>query len=188
MVIYRIEKCDNTPSARHECAHNILRQMLKDYTTHTYDELKIDENSKPYIDSVPFSVSHSDEVAVVAMCVADFCVAENDVLVSFDNCSNLGVDIESLSKDKEKCRKIATRKFFDSENAYLEEFVDDKEYVKNFAVLWTQKESYSKFTGRGLCDAMVFDTQKHGLKLTIKSDVITVGEQSYAITLCYDSL
>lgn len=188
MLIYRVINCEDNPVSRHESAHRLLSQMLSDYTAHSYDELKKDSNGKPYIDSVVFSVSHCADIAVVAMCIDESDV-ENDTVVIKQSCNCVGVDIESVfNKSREKCERIALHRFFDRELALLESCADDEDYVETFCKLWTVKESYCKFTGAGLCDALGFDTQKECDRVEIHSDIITVNGRNYAISFCYNSI
>ena len=188
MIIYRIEKCEPNPASRHECAHKLLATMLSEYTDHSYAELKKDQNGRPYIDGVVFSISHCNDVAVVALSVFES-KSEKDVVVADVSCASLGVDVEEVScKSRERCEKVAVRKFFDSENALLSACEDENCYIEAFCELWTKKESYCKFTGVGLSDALGFDTQSVRNDVSLYTDFVAIGDKRYAVSLCYNSV
>ena len=85
------------------------------------------EKGKPVVDGVCISVSHS--VDTFALLVSE---------------SNVGVDIQYARNVKSD--RIAARYFSDREAAYIEE----DESGDRFFEIWTRKEAYSKYTGKGL--------------------------------------
>jgi len=88
---------------------------------------------KPHIaESVGFNLSHSDDLAVVAVALE----------------RNVGVDVEAIRTMKERDR-IAGRFFSAGENAALLG-VPESERTKAFLRCWTLKEAYVKATGDGL--------------------------------------
>ncbi len=96
------------------------------------------ENGKPYLAEYPdiyFGLSHSGTVVV---CL----IAGQEV----------GVDIQKYVKIKEN---LAKRFFTKEENAFLEKIkvkqgIESKEYEEAFFRFWSIKESYIKYTGRGM--------------------------------------
>ncbi len=154
-------------------------------------KLKKSENGKPFIDNAVFSISHSkNALAVAVVCdKSDFDVDFATVIKTDvkSDVSSLGVDIESIGdKDLVRCKKIASAKFFDEENEMLTKS-SDKDFVRNFCALWTKKESYSKFTGVGLKDALSFNCAQPCSTAEIYTDFVTVGEDEYALSVCYNS-
>ena len=96
------------------------------------------ESGKPYLTEYPdvyFGLSHSGNVVVCA-------IAGQEV----------GVDIQKHVKAKEN---LAQRFFTKEENALLEKIkakqgAESKEYEEGFFRLWSIKESYIKYTGKGM--------------------------------------
>lgn len=187
MIIYKTIICDDTKESRHESAHTLLSDMLSQYTSHTYSEIKRDTNDKPYINGVAFSVSHSKQLAVVCMCIDNSCTGDF-VKVSDGYADRIGVDVESVfDKDRIRCERIAKAKFTDRENKYLSDLVSDTEYVEQFAQYWTQKESFGKYTGVGLKDALNFDATTINDEVQMFSTFVTAGDKKYALSVCYNS-
>lgn len=108
---------------------NYLINCMRDYLNLNCQlpiNIKRNHCGKPYTDDydINFSVSHSDEYIVVAI-----------------SKSRIGVDIERI-KDRDYI-KVARR------------FFDHKEYknienIKDFYILWTLKEAYTKMLGVNL--------------------------------------
>lgn len=187
MIIYKTILCSDNKDSRHQCAHSLLRDMLQNYTSHNYSEIKLDANGKPYIEGVAFSISHSKELSVICMCV-DNTITGDFVKVSDADAFSIGVDVEVISgKDRVRCSKIAKIKFSDKENEYLNESDNDDEYIRRFAMCWTHKESYGKFTGVGLKDALRFDTSDTHSDICLYSSVFTAGDSEYALSIVYNS-
>ncbi len=91
---------------------------------------------KPYFKDIPdvhFSISHSGDMALVA-------VSDKEV----------GADIQEWRELK---ADIAGRFFHPDEKAHLEK-LPASESEKAFFELWCLKESYIKFTGKGLTQAL----------------------------------
>ena len=94
-------------------------------------EIAIGQSGKPYCKSHPniyFNISHSGEWVVCVMC---------------DN--QVGADIEKIGKVN---WKIAERFFTEREQKRLFLSTDNREEL--FYKLWTLKESYMKYTGKGM--------------------------------------
>ena len=125
---------------------------------------------KPYIDkiyikkgsawikidlSLFFSLSHSDDLMICAVA-----------------CFNIGADCQMKNlknlTSAEQCRKIAKRFYSDIENKFLDslnslnstnstESIDDNIsdiYINHFFKIWTKKEAYIKYTGKGLAEGL----------------------------------
>lgn len=90
-----------------------------------------DERGKPFFadaTDIFVSISHSSEFCVVAL--AD---------------GQIGVDIEAIVGDEDKLLRLAKRYFTDDEYEYMQKDVQNR-----FFSLWCAKESYVKYTGKGL--------------------------------------
>ena len=88
-----------------------------------------------------FSVSHSENVlAVVTSSV------------------NIGVDLQIVEQNRD-FEKIASRWFNKQEQEFLLSSQDKKD---TFYEIWTRKEAYAKFTGKGLSSITAIPTVKNG--------------------------
>lgn len=110
-------------------------------------EIKINRNGKPYLEDCPyhFNLSHSDGLLLLA--VGD---------------TPVGADIEKITRIRPK---VMGTYFSQSEQDRVA-----KEGVDSFFAIWTQKESYVKYTGEGLKglskeliypDEIAFFSKKH---------------------------
>lgn len=94
--------------------------------------IKKKKGGKPFFENVPsvkFNISHSGDWVVIVL--------------SHQKC---GIDIEKIEK-----LHIEIAQHFFTENEYIQFFCKEKEKRKElFYILWTIKESYIKFDGRGL--------------------------------------
>ncbi len=148
------------------------------------------EHGKPQIDGCVFSISHSKNVLCVALsCNKQKNSDTNTFLI--DECAladSIGVDIESVfDKDFDRCKKIAETKFFESENTLLSQCKTKSEYINLFCDMWTKKESYCKYTGIGLKDAIGFDTTVAREDVLFYTDDILIDDKSYSMSVCYNS-
>ena len=87
-----------------------------------------------------FSLSHSDNMMVCAVA-----------------CFNIGADCQKKNikiDDIGKCRKIAGRFFTEQENIFLDNLTEEQKYIDNFFKIWTKKEAYIKYTGKGLSEGL----------------------------------
>ena len=83
-----------------------------------------------------FSLSHSGNILICAV-----------------SRYNIGADCQVINiKDLNICKKIAERFYSPQENLYLNNLSD--EYINNFFKIWTKKESYIKYTGKGLSEGL----------------------------------
>ena len=179
-------------SDEHTMAYTLLKNALKELYG-TDDKIKTlcyTPLSKPQIKDEVFSISHSCGVVGVVI-KADGIFYSSDIIshkICDKNPHSLGLDIECISdKDIAKCKRIAQAKFLKSEQNILFQCVDETEYIRLFVKIWTTKESYGKYTGRGLSDALGFDTQSEHADVQFFSDIITVCDNDYYFTVCYNA-
>lgn len=103
------------------------------------------ENGKPYIENsdIHFNISHSNDMVVCAL-----------------SSKPVGIDIEKIRPIN---IKIAKRFFTNNEKIYLfGKDPDDTNYntpppddmLKRFFEIWTAKEAYLKFTGKGIAEEL----------------------------------
>lgn len=120
-------------------------------------EIKIsrNKNGKPITDTCKtnFNISRSENIAVIA----------------FSNDSEIGIDIEKVSKDK----IFSKLDIFFSESE-IEKIQNDKS-LETFFKLWTRKESFLKFLGTGIVDnaneiSLATDRNKIETELYFQSD------------------
>ncbi len=90
-----------------------------------------------------FSVSHSGKYYILAAC-------EN----------NIGIDIQLYNTPRDYM-KIASRWFNDRENALLKA-MPDYNREEMFYEIWSRKEAYAKFTGKGISALKDIPTVKNG--------------------------
>jgi len=134
------------------------KKCLCDYIGEKEEDIEIifsiNDYGKPYAESIYkigektgikkmdvalfFSVSHSENMIICAVA-----------------CFNVGADCQIKNTDDvSKCRKIAARFFSARENAFLESEDKERDYTDNFFKIWTKKEAYIKYTGRGLAEGL----------------------------------
>ena len=79
-----------------------------------------------------FNISHSGEYCVLAL-----------------SDENVGVDIQQARKVN---LRIAEKWFNEKENEYVKGASTEDEALMRFARIWSAKESYAKYTGKGLSE------------------------------------
>lgn len=107
--------------------------LLKDAEGRYIIEYDYGPRGKPYFKDYPelhFSLSHSGNVAVLALA---------DVEV--------GIDVQEFRGFQEK---IAKRFYHEEENKLLDDVSDPAEKEALFYKIWTGKEAYIKYTGKGM--------------------------------------
>ena len=121
-----------------------------------------EEHGKPYIKGVNnfhYNISHTRNAIVIA--VSEFSV---------------GVDIEKIKKTD---LKIANRFFTINEREYINQ--NDQEKDKLFYEIWTKKEAYIKYIGKGLAMSLnSFDV----LDSKISNHIYTFEKDDYIISTC----
>jgi len=134
------------------------KKCLCDYIGEKEEDIEVvfakNEYGKPYMESIYktggktgkikmdtalfFSVSHSENMIICAVA-----------------CFNAGADCQKKNTDDAaECRKIAARFFSAQENAFLERDKSERDYIDNFFTIWTKKEAYIKYTGKGLAEGL----------------------------------
>lgn len=108
----------------------LIRKILEEYGVSDQAVLRT-EKGKPYLaseerDNLYFSVSHSGRYFV---CLVDSVP--------------VGVDVQIQRKSGGE--KISRRYFTPAEKKYVDENGEE-----GFLIIWTRKEAYSKFTGKGI--------------------------------------
>lgn len=120
------------------CAGILLRYAFinEGHTNDEWDKISVEtgEYGKPFIRLLDgalfnYSISHSGEYVVCA--VSD---------------SEVGIDIQQIDV-KKPVMKIANRFYADEEYARLEK---SQNQINDFYRMWSAKESYVKYTGRGI--------------------------------------
>ena len=84
-----------------------------------------------------------------------------DMLICAVSRYNIGADCQFINiKDIKICRKIAERFYSPKEILYLNN-LPECEYINNFFEIWTMKEAYVKYTGKGLSEGLrTFDVHE----------------------------
>jgi len=127
----------------HRCrfvrAHAALRQILHRYTGASPGDLRfgVGEHGKPFLehpaaDSLSFNLSHSGDLAVVAV----------------GEMREVGVDIECI-RHVPDWDEIARRSFHPAESEWVRSYSEDRR-AEAFFEVWTKKEAYIKACGHGL--------------------------------------
>jgi phosphopantethiene--protein transferase domain len=128
-------------------------------------KFKTNNYGKPYIDSLPnfyFNISHTRNAFVIG-------ISDNSI----------GVDIE---KEKDFDIKIAKRFFTSNELNYILDF-EESETNKYFYVIWTKKEAYIKYMGKGMSIPLKsFDVVSDDLS----SKIYTFKVYDYIVSVCCD--
>lgn len=126
-------------------------------------EFSVNEYGKPYLkdnlSNFYFNVSHTNNAVVVAV-----------------SNQEIGVDIE---KKREANLEIALRFFTKSEYSYIDKLPDKRN--ERFYEIWTKKEAYIKFVGKGLAIPLnSFDVFNEKIVSKIK----TLYKNDYILSIC----
>jgi 4'-phosphopantetheinyl transferase len=110
---------------------SILLANLATYLNKEISEIELhyNENGKPEVQGINFSISHSKKMMIQA----------------FTENGDIGIDIEYLS-DTRKYLRVAKRYFHTCEYKFLHS-LDEKLRIKYFYDLWTTKEAVCKARG-----------------------------------------
>jgi len=133
---------------RFTVARGNLRLVLNEYTGIEPQDIrfKLMTHGKPYIVQeqnpalISFNLSHSNELAVVAICRGN----------------SIGVDVEYVEKNRSFI-ELAMRYFLKNEVAYLVD-LPEEEQQKAFYRIWTLKEAWMKATGIGIMGLGLIET------------------------------
>lgn len=150
---------ENSQPESHELLANAVRAFLLSCGRKFPERFEVQRDGKfgkPYIKELPevhFSISHSG----IWWCCA---IADKTV----------GLDVqEKRTRNQEK---LARRFFHPDEVAWLE-----KHGFEHFCRLWTYKESYVKFTGKGLTEGMdYFSVVSDSSKIKNETDISGVTD------------
>ncbi len=114
-------------------AYSLLDEMLLALTGIKKAVLRRSENGKPYIENekISFNLTHTDGAVA--------CIIDTEG-------HDIGIDTEVIGRDGQKM----IERFFDEKAKRVYASSDCKPLA--FAKIWTEKESYAKFTGTGLSD------------------------------------
>ncbi len=128
--------------AQHAIGRALLRLIGAEASGHlpTEIEITVSDEGKPALADAPelgVSVAHSGRVVVVAACPG----------------ATVGVDIEAPPEDAARCRRLAERRFSETEAAALGE-LPDAAIGDWFARAWTIKEAVGKTLGVGMIPAL----------------------------------
>lgn len=118
------------------CALAALDELLKISHINYPIEILREENGKPYFKNsdISFSLSHSGEISVAAIC------DEKDNII--------GVDVEKIV-ERSNMNELTERFFNDTEKL---DFSRSGKTPSSFFDIWTKKEAHAKMTGNGLSE------------------------------------
>lgn len=146
-----------------------------EFEKNKYGKLKLKEDRNIY-----FNISHSGDYAIVG--ISD---------------SEVGIDIEIYKDAKHEIIDLAKRYYTEDEYNWILSF-DESERIKAFYKIWTLKESYVKFAGKGLSISLSsFTFTVDGNSIYLKKDEQIFNdvkfktydiEDSYMMSMCYKSL
>ena len=143
----------------------LLRCLLREhYNIKDYPVIDFNEYGKPFLVDIMlyFNISHSDNAVV--------CVVSED---------NIGIDIEKVVDRNHKiydfvCNEEELKKINNSVDNSLE-----------FTKLWTQKESYLKYLGKGLGSNLKDLLTSIDMK-SFNTEVKIIGDETYVLSI-YES-
>lgn len=165
----KVNKCKNGADKRRSLVAGILLRhaLLQEKISYDHAVFSVCERGKPRMEGgrLFFSISHANELAV---CV----ISDRDI----------GVDIEDMERfqkmEASRMERIASRSFSQREQMELKKMEWNP---KIFAGIWTRKESYTKYIGKGLgMELSLIDTYKENY-ITIELN------ETYVCSLCRDS-
>lgn len=158
------------PQLKEACskaAKEIIIKALLDFfgINISFSDFLKSEDGKPYIKNLPdfhFNISHSENAVAVA--ISD---------------SEVGIDCEKL---RNADLRVAKRRFTEKEYAYI--IKDSSETDLRFFEIWTKKEAYLKFCGKGLTMPLnSFDVTDGSLDKSFH----TYQKDVFFISVCTDS-
>ncbi|MCQ2796120.1 MAG: 4'-phosphopantetheinyl transferase superfamily protein [Bacilli bacterium] len=168
----RQKRTDNYVDAedrmRSVAAFTLLLKLLNDNkVSYQNDDFKIDQYGKLYLvnSDVYLNLSHSGSYVIAAISDAP-----------------VGVDVEHIEKN----HKIKELIKYVLDNKEIEEFSKSKNQIKDFYLMWTKKESYTKCIGKGLSAGMntininkikdfhfkCFDKENHQFAICYKAKLV----------------
>lgn len=157
----------------HDTGILLLKEILLDKFGLNISENDIirNEHGKPYLsghDDIFFSISHCDGLCCCMVCP-----------------SECGIDCEKI---REYRSNVARRVFTDSELVWFNK-LDMNEKSRFFFILWTLKEAYGKYTGKGIADMknVSFSFENGVLTGNISAlDFFIFEKNGYILSLCVE--
>ena len=153
-------------------------------------EFVLGEHGKPMLKNqkIEFSISHSGKMVACGVNTGTqipFKTAVGDEFEYFlrlrGGCDQkIGIDIEHIRDFP--WERIAKRYFSEWEQKAIREAENPN---AAFARIWTRKESYGKWTGRGLAELSTIDTENPPSQIRFYSKVDCFRGEYYAVSVCY---
>ncbi|MCC8141386.1 MAG: 4'-phosphopantetheinyl transferase superfamily protein [Lachnospiraceae bacterium] len=149
-------------------SHDLLKHAVEAYLSEDQESFTVctdEEHGKPYVQELPdvyFSITHSG--GYWACAVGD---------------CEVGLDLQEV-RDRET-DKIAKRFFHPSEIAWLK----DKD-AEEFFRIWAMKESYIKYTGKGLTEGLDYFSVVDGVP-AFQQEVLFREGYCMALTSAYEA-
>ena len=174
MIYIAFEKCKNTPASQHEAGVSAKNKLFSHFGKN--DEVKKNENGKPYIDNPDYhlSISHSGDLAACGLrCKAENYELPDDIFTIFeDSEGEIGIDIQvfPFDNDLERLNKIGTRFFcktFDT--------------AEDFVYHWTKAEAFCKYNGSVLADSFKADFNNK----SFFCGTVEFNSAKYIMSVCY---
>ena len=148
-------------------AKKCMRDFLGEKENAVEIEISKNEYGKPYVENLyKLRLKNKDEVEKIKIDIPLFFSLSHseDMMICAVACFNIGADCQKKNiDDVETCIKIAKRFYTDEENAFLDDILlsedydeedSDREYINHFFKIWAKKESYIKYTGKGLAEGL----------------------------------
>ena len=187
MKLYICENISKLQFGDEKPSRVFARRCIADYISQNVDDTGIiftyGSHGKPFVGSIRidganyerpvfFSLSHSADMLICA--VAD---------------TNVGADCQYHSLDQKRAEPIAERFYSAEEREYLANFDNDRDFLNAFYHIWTRKEAYIKYTGKGLSEGLSsFSTIQNNAPVnSIGSAVFVRSEEqyeNYTIAVC----
>lgn len=171
MFLYRlIDDSSKGHAVQHDAGIELLRQgILEQFgIAVTENDICKGKLGKPYLKGYPhihFSISHCKGLVIC--------------LISSENC---GADAERI---RSYFPKVAARVFSEKETELINS-LGESEKNRCFTLLWTLKEAYGKFTGRGIGDMknVCFDGNNNLASNVKDCSFRSFAMGEYIISLC----
>lgn len=174
MVYYRfIDDSSDTRKIQHETGILLLKKIMHEKfgCEITEKDISAHDGGKPYLsdrENVFFSISHCR-----GLCC---CIAES---------TECGIDCEKIRDFRPN---VVRRVFTASEVKWFDD-LKSAEKPRFFFILWTLKEAYGKYTGRGIADMKnVSFSIENGILTSDKAslDFFVYEHDGYILSVCID--
>lgn len=146
-------------------SNELLKNILKDYYNIINPVIIKNDSGKPYLKDLDlyYNISHSKDLLVIAF-----------------NETEIGVDIE-YHNNLRRFEKLVNHYFFNDEQLIY----DKTKSLDYFYLIWTKKESYSKFIGTGIIG--YFNNLPSNYRLKTLSYKIKFIEDYYTLSISSNS-